>query len=281
MKLIITHPRNAHHDDVLCIAYLMEADTVIERREPAEDELRDSKVYVVDVGMQWDKALNNYDHHQPEGVPESNCAFSLVLKSQGLYEIAHECWPWLEYIECDDTGGPGKLAATYGLARDTVSRILDPVGAFVISLVREQPTIMPGTFVHDLLLQFGRQLRSQPKRFAYEFDLMDKKAKRSIVESRQGTPIPYIDFSGIDENCDLQDSWIASRHPDALCYVYNSDGNLALRRTQKAETKGAINFTLARGLAGVAFIHNTGFLAKLKNCSMDVALEVMAKAHVE
>ncbi len=115
MKRIVTHPRSAHHDDVLCLAYLMEADTVIERREPAQAELDDPEVYVVDVGMQWDAERNNYDHHQSEGVPESCCAFSLVLKSRGMYETAQECWPWLKFVELYDTGGSRKIDACDGV----------------------------------------------------------------------------------------------------------------------------------------------------------------------
>ncbi len=281
MKRIVTHPRSAHHDDVLCLAYLMEADTVIERREPAQAELDDPEVYIVDVGMQWDAERNNYDHHQSEGVPESCCAFSLVLKSRGMYETAQECWPWLKFVELYDTGGSQKIETEYGIVQKRVPEVMDPIGAFIISLVREHSTINPGIFVHDLLLQFGKDLRNQPVRFRHEFDTMDQQAKRGIVKSQQGAPILYIDFSEILENLDLQDPWIASRHPDALCYIYNSDGNLALRRTLRAEAQGAIDFNKAAGHSAITFIHKAGFLAKLSSRDREAARTIMAEGYVE
>jgi len=84
-RLIITHPGIFHGDDALCVALLRIAgyDCPVERRTPTGEELADTSVIVVDVGMQYDPDLMNFDHHQDR---ESPAACILVAKHLGLYE---------------------------------------------------------------------------------------------------------------------------------------------------------------------------------------------------
>ena len=69
MSRIITHPGTAHRDDFLSISLVLAKDsevTVIERREPSLAEIKDSNIWVLDVGRTLDSQLRAFDHHQKD-----------------------------------------------------------------------------------------------------------------------------------------------------------------------------------------------------------------------
>lgn len=77
-KKIVTHPGIHHSDETLAIALLnvLWIDAPIVRWVPSEEDLSDSNVIVIDVGMEHNIRSNNYDHHQDSELP---AACSLVL----------------------------------------------------------------------------------------------------------------------------------------------------------------------------------------------------------
>jgi len=50
----------------------------VERRNPTREELDSSEILVGDVGMEFNIARNNFDHHQDRNLP---CAFAMVFKA--------------------------------------------------------------------------------------------------------------------------------------------------------------------------------------------------------
>ena len=88
-QLIITHPGSAHFDEVAAVSLILavHAGTVfrIERREPAQAELDDPDVWVVDIGDRHEPEKHNFDHHQSLGCP---AAFVLVALASFISFLA-------------------------------------------------------------------------------------------------------------------------------------------------------------------------------------------------
>lgn len=128
---IITHPGMAHQDDLLAVSVLLALypDAELERRPPTEDELADWQVAIVDIGQQYDPALNNFDHHQWDAGEACPCSASLVLEHYtGLQRGHHDgplydCFPQLKFVDRLDNHGPKVVAEGY-----TIPNKVDPKG---------------------------------------------------------------------------------------------------------------------------------------------------------
>ncbi len=78
-ELIIVHGGRAHMDDYLAAGLARHLwEVPIERRDPAEEELEDPKIIVLDVGGRLEPEKNNFDHHQIAETEE--CALQLYMK---------------------------------------------------------------------------------------------------------------------------------------------------------------------------------------------------------
>jgi len=126
---IITHPGQAHQDDLLAVSVMlaMYPEARVERRVPTPQELEDHNVACIDIGGQYDPALNNFDHHQwgsgslaGESCP---CAATLVVEHYtGLQRPSehipydgelYNCFPALRFLDHIDNHGPYKTASKY------------------------------------------------------------------------------------------------------------------------------------------------------------------------
>ena len=79
--------------------------TVVERRNPTEEELNDADVVVLDVGEKHQPELSNFDHHQFNRNDDPACALTLLLKDIDIYEEAHLGFRWLNVTEKFDSKG--------------------------------------------------------------------------------------------------------------------------------------------------------------------------------
>ncbi|MGB2826787.1 MAG: MYG1 family protein, partial [Dehalococcoidales bacterium] len=120
-QLIITHPGSAHFDEVAAVSLILavHADTVfrIERREPAQAELDNPSVWVVDIGDRHEPEKRNFDHHQDIDCP---AAFILVAEYLGLSETM-SVMPWWHFKDSVDRFGPGKSSIKYHAGDDLVN----------------------------------------------------------------------------------------------------------------------------------------------------------------
>lgn len=74
-KYVVFHPGIPHGDDMFTggIYKFFFGDISFYRREPTKKELQDPLVHVCDVGLSFNKKLNNYDHHQKGKELPSTC----------------------------------------------------------------------------------------------------------------------------------------------------------------------------------------------------------------
>ena len=73
----------------ILLATLEEAEVF--RRDPTSEDLADPATYVVNIGMQYDPDMNNFDHHQDSSLP---CAFHLIMQHLGYHEDAQLVYGW-------------------------------------------------------------------------------------------------------------------------------------------------------------------------------------------
>jgi len=144
-QMVITHPGDAHADDVLSVGLALTAlggvgnlnEVRVVRRDPTPEELEDPAVLVLDVGGRHEPALGNFDHHQlPRGVEE--CAFSLLSKDFGL-EGLFERRPWYRRLIWMDSIGPFQTARKLGLPEIPMG--FGPIQSSIISLFGEMDEV--------------------------------------------------------------------------------------------------------------------------------------------
>lgn len=104
---IITHAGQSHFDEVCAIALILGwFDGIlfeILRREPTKQELLDPEIFCVDIGMEHNPDLSNFDHHQNS---LSHAAFVLVAQAFEIDEDLKSLFEWYAFKDLLDTRGP-------------------------------------------------------------------------------------------------------------------------------------------------------------------------------
>lgn len=93
IRKIITHAGQFHADEILAIALLrlVGITAPVERTyTPTPEDMANSSVMVLDVGMQYNLAQSNFDHHQDKDLPATNRLLLEYLRPAISGEIADE-----------------------------------------------------------------------------------------------------------------------------------------------------------------------------------------------
>ena len=107
---IITHDGIFHADDVMSVALMLECirpKIQVERtRNISPDEFSNPDIWIIDVGRQYNRALNNYDHHQDKTLPAScililNQMHSMEYISIELYRTLFDALVEISEIDCN------------------------------------------------------------------------------------------------------------------------------------------------------------------------------------
>lgn len=103
--IIVSHPEPRHDDDLIAIALLLTLNPKAEIKfvhpqEVPQEYLKDKNVILVDVGMQYDPSLNNFDHHQDKEIPSS-----LILIAKHFYPEINTQAPFMQAIDIKDRFG--------------------------------------------------------------------------------------------------------------------------------------------------------------------------------
>jgi hypothetical protein len=268
---IITHPGRAHRDDFLAVCWLLGDITeppAVFRREPSQEDLDDSTVYVLDIGGQHDPLFRNFDHHQLTKDHPPTCALQLLLEYDLGKEQAHQAFPWLFTTGLLDSKGPGAAAAHYGVPVDLFGKGNSPVESLILGLFSEVFLLSPGDALHTVMTGIGMAMWERAKGFgeAAESVKADILMAGSVValvavpETVTGLSNPnylpevmeikrkeaaaqgYAPVVSITPNID-------SRGPGWTIYRYDDNPKIDLQRIA--------------GSSLVTFVHANGFIAKV------------------
>jgi hypothetical protein len=270
---ILTHPGSAHKDEFLaCCVLLATAPCPILRREPAEADLTDPAIAVVDVGHRHEPALNNFDHHQLPADAAPTCALSLVLQHLGLYADARAFCEWLEPAEWFDCRGPNVTAKWLGVERDIVGKMQSPIDGTLLRRFAAAKLLSPGDplwqimhFVGTDLLDYVRNLRARLTFIGQHAEVWtldgltltaENGSAPAIVFLPRTEPLPEDPSAGLDryvtEQC-LDDRVVALIAPDRRSTGYG----LSRHRDHPR-----LDFTRLKAEPDVHFTHQRGFVAK-------------------
>jgi len=261
-QLIITHPGSAHFDEVAAVSLILavHADTVfrIERREPAQTELDNPDVWVVDIGYRHEPEKRNFDHHQDMDCP---AAFVLVAEYLGLLETM-SVMPWWHFKDSVDRFGPGKSSIKYHAGDDLVNR--NPVEIWLMARFASEPEAsLP------LLKAFGAHIIEDALMLKSQIDYW-KTSSRLVIA---GVPVMIGETR---ESDGLEEFRRMDKNPPDIVISLDSRGK-GWRLFRYEGTP--VDFSLISDSPEIAFAHPNGFMAKTKErLVIDDLIALVSKA---
>jgi len=196
---VVVHGGMCHRDDFMAIGLLrligvIGPNTLVHRTNPTPSDLMNPDIPVVDVGGQFDPALNNWDHHQHEENVKDECAFSLLCKNTqvpskfGFEGTFHDLWqaaPWYRAVNLRDNMGPDGLAKKFGLPF-MPHEVTSPLEGFILGSIGDTDI-----FDHRWIELSAELLESQAKR-ALEF----REKEEWLKENAKFFMLPHIPKHG-------------------------------------------------------------------------------------
>jgi hypothetical protein len=261
-QLIITHPGSAHFDEVAAVSLILavHADTVfrIERREPAQAELDNPDVWVVDIGDRHEPEKRNFDHHQDTDCP---AAFVLVAEYLGLLETM-SVMPWWHFKDSVDRFGPYKSSIKYHAGDDLVNR--NPVEIWLMASFASQPeAFLP------LLKAFGAHIIENARMLKSQIDFW-KTGSRLVIAGVPAIIGETRETAGLEEFRRLDEN-----PPDIVISLDRRDKGWRLSRFDGTP----VDFSLISDCPEIAFAHKSGFMAKTKErLAIDDLIALVSKA---
>ncbi len=263
LSLILTHPGGAHKDELLACSLLVAVHGVpVVRREPAESDLADPTIAVVDVGGEHAPERSNFDHHQFPADHPPICALSLVLQHLGVYEDARKFCDWLEPAEWFDTRGPKATAKWLGVDREAMNKLNSPIDVTVLRRFAKASRLEPGEPLWEMLRYIGQDLLDYLRDLRTRLDFVAQHAEIWTVADHEvlflprTDPLPEEPSAGIDRHLE---SIGRSGNVAALIYPDRRGGGYGLSRHNDDPR---YDFTRIENEADVHFAHARGFVAK-------------------
>ena len=253
----------------------------IYRREPSEEDLADTGTAVVDVGLEWDEAKNNFDHHQFPRDAEPLCALSLVLKHLGIYEETHKFCDWLVVAEWMDTRGPNDTAKWLGVERDAMAKLNSPIDITLLRRFAGSSEHQPGEPIYEVMKMVGEDLISFVRGMKKQLEYIGEHAevwemgfgKKALFMPRTD-PMPKEPSMGMGryvEDLGLKEEVVAMIYPDRRGEGYGLG---------RFNDDKRMEYTQIKDEPDVHFAHNKGFIAKVTATEIPRLKELVEKSWV-
>ncbi len=283
---IITHPGGAHKDELLACAVLLHFHPVeILRRDPAQNELEDPRIVVIDIGHEHAPEKSNFDHHQFPKDHVPTCSLSLVLQHVGLYEDARRFCDWMETLEWFDSKGAISTAKWLGTSFENLRKLNSPIDVSLLRWFAASEVHKPGEPVWELLRKTGsdlvQYLQNMHQRMEFiathsevwELPVQGKSSDRlRLLFLPRTTPLPEDPSLGLSLYMDCHQPKL-----QALIYPDRRGEGYGLSRYHDNPN---FDFSKISDEPEVHFAHARGFLAKTSATAKSRLLELAAKSVV-
>ncbi len=273
MYKIVAHPGNAHKDDFLSVCILLAklGSAVVYRREATLEDLADPDTYVVDVGMQLDPDLHNFDHHQDRRLP---CAFHLVMKHLNYHEAALLVFGWYEQMSMMDVGGLHNTAKELGVDPNVLLSSSSPIDGYILSHFSRYEELTPQTFFHRFMKDFGEEMISLIESKTARLERLKKEAQ--VIEIGDYKAI----FSPIAENPKLSIELYLKQLADPAIVIAITPSNRGSGwELLRLEDNRFVDFRAVAKDPDVRFVHVNGFLAKTRSLlPLEKVVEIVSQA---
>lgn len=294
-KKVVTHPGDAHLDDLLSVAVALAIDPgirVVERREPTEEELADPEVIVLDVGGELSPLCQSYDHHQFQRDAAAECTLSLFVRElewegESVFE-AFRITKWFQTLRVADSKGPFQLAKSLGTTPEVVFRLHSPLEGALLQLFQAETVWEVATYhpelpagwllpnsLPEVLHLVGKGLLDGAVENLKRVKALDSLCRIVEVDGVQGYVLESEDTVGTE-------TWRERSAPGtAFSVVYDNRGpGWTLYRY---DDDSRIDFSRLEGREEATFAHKGGFIAKTasrERVGLEQALELVRAAIV-
>lgn len=271
IEKIVVHPGKSHTDEILAVM-LAEASThdgnivPVFRRTPTEDDERDNRTLVMDIGGKIDNWAMVFDHHQLDRNAPPECAFSLLAKEIGAGADLEAFFDWFATWRKIDSKGPFTWARDAGVSWDAVSGLLNPVSELVHGWFEEAHDDVPvdETLVRRLQQQ-GRKILEATEAFR-EFN---------IRANAMGIPAKVAGVKVFDfRDFTAQES---QRFGLAYAKAKGATGGVIVSQDDRGpgyayfriNDDPSVDFSQCADKAYCGFAHANGFILKTKDRNVD------------
>jgi hypothetical protein len=259
MLKIVTHSGKAHRDEFLSIALLMassEEEVVIQRKNaPADWELKDKDIWVLDVGGSHDPKYHNYDHHTA-GNPPAVCTLSLLgdtleYKGVKVVDLLKESKWWKTACLMDNIGMTG-VAEYLEISKDSIMSLSSPIESALLAQFGRRELWTRG-YIVTAMREIGRDLLGYLYHSREQMTTLEAAVKVVTWGGQKCLLLENTDTTGLGR-------YREEKHPDASISIsLNKRGEgWALYRY---DDHPAVNFSLLKDTPEVSFAHQGGFLA--------------------
>lgn len=256
MYRIVTHPGSAHKDDFLsaCVLLATHDGAVVERREPTRADLDDAMTFVVDVGMEYDPARSNFDHHQDPALP---CAFHLIMQHLGLHDQAEQVFVWYPHMSMMDVKGPYRAAKHLGVDTGLLFATSSPIEGYILSHFARVNALDVDDLLYRFMQDLGKDMITLIRQKMARLDLLKQKARVVPVKNYKAV------VSEISEKPKLSME---------LYLGYLDDVRIVMSITPSVRGAGwemlrlsdhaVVDFRFLDQHPAIRFVHRSGLLAK-------------------
>lgn len=255
MHKIVVHPGSAHRDDFMAVSILLATleEAEVFRRDPTSEDLIDPTTYVVDVGMQYDPQMSNFDHHQDSTLP---CAFHLVMQHFGYHEDAQLVYGWYPLMSMMDVKGPHKTAEYFGVDASLLLASSSPIDGYILSRFSKVKSLGSDNLIYRFMREMGHDLLA----------LIDEKKQRLERLKEEANIVQVNHLKAIV--CHIDDN---PKLAMELYLRYLGDTSIGICITPSVRGRGwelmrlkdhkDVDFRLIDGDPAVRFVHANGYVA--------------------
>jgi hypothetical protein len=275
-RAIVTHGGKPHSDEFLAVGLAAHKGWVCEntpifRRDPTPEELEDQDVLVLDIGGRLEPEKGNFDHHQlpPE---RGECTLSILAgyllppeEGKATYRSVIAGCPWFRAVVIADTQGPRGLAALAGVEKLPPELLDDPFRRFLLTSWAETPSVWAAKEVFSWLFE-----QEMAKRVTFT-KMTQEAAVASFGEGLQAIVVP----PGVDPM--VASAWMRENAPGAAASITPNDRGPGWKLYRVPGNEGRLDLLKLRGLPGVQFAHQGGFLAVFEG-TREEAVEMLRRA---
>lgn len=257
--MIITHPGQAHRDDFLsCCLLLAKYGGPIERRDPTSDELADEKIFIVDVGGEYNPLFRNFDHHQFERNHDPVCALTLVMQ---YMDLDHSILPWFATTEILDSKGPFQFCSKVGITPDMLETLQSPIEGHMLRMFASFPQWEEDTALCLLMKYIGLSMIEYVEKVSNRITQLEQCTTYYLPYNDSHIPVLKATVSKEDPalGVELFCKRLKTQPVITITCDDRGPGYCLYRRNDDPR----VDFSKIEGAPGVIFAHKNGFIAKI------------------
>lgn len=263
-KNLFLHPGPAHRDDFLTAAFFAHiVGKAIFRRMPTQEEMPTAL-----MADQGGNDVDHCDHHLPKYKGTSVCSVHLFLEKVGKSNLL-EFAKWSEPSGFIDNNGPIEAGKKYGFTKSVLQVLSSPVESAILEEFSKQTEILPGTFWYQILSCIGKTLlgrmeEAAPRQRELE-TLVEMRTIGDVVFAVNNTPREKKPPVGFDEYIE--------RKGFSPMFSISQDDRGDGWSIFRVNDHPKVDFRKCQDPL-VFFKHQNGFVAKIKACRLEKAIEI-------